>query len=192
MKYTSLLVMHSKNRCQVSGVRCQNKAKKILLLCVLLFTVYCLLPTSFCSAELIDRVVAFVDDRAITLSELNENYKDTVKLKPDIKKEEVLNTMINRILLLREARKLRIEAPSQDDVIHEYIELKLKTFIKITEEDIREFYEKNRSEFGRAEFDDVRDKIEDYLVEKEVNERLKRHIEDLRSKAYIKIQLDKR
>ena len=191
MKYTSLLVMHSEDRCQVSGVRCQNKAKKILLLCVLLFTVYCLLPTSFCSAELIDRVVAFVDDRAIILSELNENYKDTLKLKPDIKKEEVLNTMINRILLLREARKLRIEAPTKDEILREYIELKLKTFIKITEEDIREFYEKNRSEFGRAEFDDVRDKIEDYLVEKEVNERLKRHIEELRSKAYIKIQLDK-
>lgn len=188
MRYTSLLVMHSKDSRQHTVVSSQGKNIFIILL---LFTVYCLLPTSFCSAELIDRVVAFVDDRAIILSELNENYKDTLKLKPDIKKEEVLNTMINRILLLREARKLRIEAPTKDEILREYIELKLKTFIKITEEDIREFYEKNRSEFGRAEFDDVRDKIEDYLVEKEVNERLKRHIEDLRSKAYIKIQLEK-
>lgn len=188
MKYTSLLVMHSKGGRQHTVVSSQGKNIFIILL---LFTVYCLLSTQFCTAELIDRVVAFVDDKAITMSELEENYRDTVKLKPDIKREEVLNTMINRMLLLREARKLRIEAATKDEILQEYIELKLKTFIKITEEDIREFYEKNRREFGRAEFDDVRDKIEDYLVEKEVNERLKRHIEELRSKAYIKIQIEK-
>ncbi|TAL25446.1 MAG: hypothetical protein EPN94_05120 [Nitrospirae bacterium] len=138
---------------------------------------------------MIDRVVAFVDDRAITMLELEEHYRDAVKLRPDIKKEEVLNTMINRALLLREAKKLRIEAASKDAIIQEYIELKLKTVIRITEEDMRDFYEKNRSEFGNIEFDDVRDKIENYLIEKEVNERLKKHIEELRSGAYIKIQL---
>jgi len=156
---------------------------------LLLFTVCCLLFTAYCNAELIDRVVAFVDDRAITLSELEEDYKDAKKLKSDIKKEEVLNTTINRILLLREAKKLRIEATTKDEIIHEYIELKLKTAIKITEEDLREFYGKNKKEFGKAEFDDIRDRIENYLVEKEVNDRLKKHIENLRSKAYIKIQL---
>ncbi|MBI4689098.1 MAG: hypothetical protein HY754_02335 [Nitrospirae bacterium] len=142
------------------------------------------------NAELIDRVVAFVDDRAITLSELEDNYRDTAKLRPDIKKEDVLNTMINRILLLREARKLRIESPAEDEMIREYIDLKLKTAIRITEKDIRDFYEKNKREFGKAEFDVVRDGIKNYLVEKEVNERLKTHIEELRSKAYVKIQLD--
>ena len=143
------------------------------------------------SAEVIDRVAAFVDDKAITLSELEDNYKTAVKLRPDIKKEEVLNTKINRMLLLREAKKLRIEGANADEVIREYIELKLKTFIKITEDDLREFYDKNRKEFGKADFDDARAKIEEYLVEKEVNIRLKKHIEDLRTKAYIKIQLDK-
>jgi len=144
----------------------------------------------FVSAEVLDRVAAFVDDKAITLSELDDNYKAAAKLRPDIKKEEVLNTKINRMLLLREAKKLRIEGANPDEVIKEYIELKLKTFIKITEDDLREFYDKNRKEFGKAEFDDAREKIEEYLVEKEVNIRLKKHIEDLRSKAYIKIQLN--
>ena len=95
------------------------------------------------------------------------------------------------MLLLREAKKLRIEGVNPDEVIREYIELKLKTFIKITEDDLREFYDKNRKEFGKTDFDDAREKIEEYLVEKEVNIRLKKHIEDLRTKAYIKIQLDK-
>ncbi len=190
MRYTSLSAMHSKSRYQVSGIRCQAKAKKILFFFVLLFTVHCSLFTVHCTAEVIDRVVAFVDDKAITLSELEENYRDSVKLKPEIRREEVLNTLINRALLLREAKKLRIEAPSKDEIIHEYIELKLRTFIKITEEDIKDFYERNTKEFGKTELDDVRDKIEDYLIEKEVNLRLKKHIEDLRSKAYIKIQLN--
>ncbi|KAF0145243.1 MAG: hypothetical protein FD156_1074 [Nitrospirae bacterium] len=191
MKCTSLSDMRSESSYQVSVIRCQYKASRILLFFILLFTVHCSLFTVHCSAEVIDRVVAFVDDRAITMSELENNYKDTVKLMPGIKKEEVLNTAINRILLLREAKKLRIEAPAKDAIIQEYIELKLKTIIKITEEDLKEFYEKNRKEFGNVEFDDVRDKIENYLIEKEVNQRLEKHIEELRSKAYIKIQLEK-
>ncbi|MBI4684455.1 MAG: hypothetical protein HY755_04570 [Nitrospirae bacterium] len=136
---------------------------------------------------MIDKVLAFVDDTAITLSEFEEVYSNTAKIKPDIKREEVLNTMLNRILLLREAKKLRIESSTEDGIIKEYIELKIKTFIKVTEYDIREFYDKSRSEFGQADLDDVRDKIEDYLVENQVNRRLKMHIEELRSKAYMKV-----
>ena len=188
VKCVSLSDMRSESSYQVSVIRCQYKASKILVFFILLFTVHCSLFTVHCSAEVVDKVVAFVDDRAITMLELEEHYRDAVKLRPDIKKEEVLNTMINRALLLREAKKLRIEAASKDAIIQEYIELKLKTVIRITEEDMRDFYEKNRSEFGNIEFDDVRDKIENYLIEKEVNERLKKHIEELKSKAYIKIQ----
>ena len=168
----------------------QLGTKKLFLLLFLNLAFLLAVSLPAASAEVIDRVAAFVDDKAITLSELDENYKTAVKLRPDIKKEEVLNTKINRMLLLREAKKLRIEGANPDEVIREYIELKLRTFIKITEDDLREFYDKNRKEFGKAEFDDAREKIEEYLVEKEVNIRLKKHIEDLRSKAYIKIQMD--
>ncbi|MCE5194390.1 MAG: SurA N-terminal domain-containing protein [Nitrospiraceae bacterium] len=158
----------------------------ILFVFGFLFFVLCCTAHS----ELIDRIVAFVDDRAILLSELEETYKDTKKIKSDITIEEVLNTSINRILLLREAKKLRIEAPTKDAVLQEYIELKLRTFIKVTEEDIKDFFEKNKKEFGNSPLDEVRDKIENYIIENEVNLRLKKHIEDLKSKAYIKIQLN--
>ena len=43
------------------------------------------LPAAF--AEVIDRVAAFVDDKAITLSDLEDNYKTAAKLRPDIKKK---------------------------------------------------------------------------------------------------------
>jgi len=80
-----------------------------------------------------DRVAAFVDDEAITESELQEQHRDTLKINPDITKDEVLNTMINRILILREARKYRIERPSPEEVIKEYIDLKERAFIRVPE-----------------------------------------------------------
>jgi hypothetical protein len=142
------------------------------------------------SAGIRDRVVAFVDNTAITLSELETTYNVTSKVTPDITKEEVLNTMINRILLLREADKLKLEAPSEDELLREYIDLKIKTFIIIKEEELINFYKTHIEEFQGKEFDDVRDDIENYLTEKELNQRLKSHIKELRENACIKIQLD--
>jgi len=90
---------------QFFDVRLLIVKKSILII----YAVLLLFSLPVVSAEVIDRVVAFVDDKAITLSELEEKYKAAVKLSPNIKKEDVLNTMINRVLLLREAKKLRIE-----------------------------------------------------------------------------------
>ncbi|GAB4416254.1 MAG: hypothetical protein OHK0032_12350 [Thermodesulfovibrionales bacterium] len=146
-----------------------------------------LFVTAFCYAELIDRVVAFVDDRAITLSEFEETCEKTKKVRPEISKEEVLNTMINRILMLNEAKKLKFEAKTDDELIKEYIEMKVKAFIRVSEEEIEEFYNRNISEFKGAGYEAVRDKIEEYLSEREINRLLKRHIEELRARAYIKI-----
>src|SRR6266498_6116362 len=143
-----------------------------------------LLLVSVCYAELIDRVVAFVDDRAITLTEFMGTYEKAKSGRPDISKGEVLNTYINRILLLREAKKLRLEAKTDDELINSYIELKVKAFIRLRDEDMKEFYNTHLSEFEGAEFDSVRARIEEYLTEKEVNNLLKRHIDELRSKAY--------
>lgn len=145
---------------------------------------YSVLPAS---AELIDRVIAFVDDRAITLREFNEYYDNTVKIKPDITRGDLLNTYINRLLLLREAKKLKIEARTEDELLNEYIELKVKAFIRIREEEIRAFYDSNISEFKDLSYESVRDKIEDYLIQLELNRLLKRHINELRTNSYIKI-----
>ncbi|MGB9715307.1 MAG: hypothetical protein ACPL1G_02670 [Thermodesulfovibrionales bacterium] len=135
-----------------------------------------------------DRVVAFVDNIAITSSELDEVYSESIKLNPEITKEDVLNSMINRILLLREAKKLHLNAPSDDEVLKEYISLKMRPHIK--EEDISDFYHKHIDDFRGKGFEAVREEIEHYLAEKELNQLLKKHIEELRKKAYIKIQLE--
>jgi hypothetical protein len=165
------------------------KLKTMVVLLLPLFALYVLLFTCEAKAELIDRVVAFVNDRAITMSELRETYDRTRKLQPDISMEEVLNTMINRLLLLTDARRIKIEGKTDDEILNEYEELKVKALIGVREEDIENYYKKNENEFGGAPYETVRSKIEAYLMEKETNEFLKKQIAELRSKAYIKILL---
>jgi hypothetical protein len=141
--------------------------------------------------EIRDRVVAYIDDTAITLSELEKTYADTLKVSPGITKEEVLNTMINRQLIIKEAKKIRLEASSEDELIRDYIDLKIRAFIRIRDEELMQFYEKNLDDFPGKKFEAVRDEIEKYLIEKELNQRLKKHIDELRKDACIKLQLDK-
>lgn len=164
--------------------------EKNAFLCAL--SIIFLLLFALCSllyAEIKDRVVAFVDNTAITLSDLEMKYVDTVKKTPNITREEVLNTMVNRVLLLREAKKVWLEAPSEDELLKEYIDLKIKAFIRIKDEEVMDFYSKHISDFEGKEFEDVRDDIENYLIENELNQRLKAHINELREMACVKIQL---
>ena len=157
-----------------------------VFVCLLLFFVLLIVPAGEVQG-FSDRVAAFVDDEAITNSELQEQYLETLKMTPDITRDEVLNTMINRILILREARKYRIEKPSPDEVIKEYIDLKERAFIRVPETEIEKYYKENSAMFSGKEYDDVRDDIEQYLIEKELNVRLKDTLRELRKTAYIKI-----
>ncbi|MDP3296169.1 MAG: SurA N-terminal domain-containing protein [Thermodesulfovibrionia bacterium] len=178
--------------------------KKLFIIFFLLFTIHYSLFTVHCYSEVVDRVVAIVDDEAIMLSELNSAYQrafspqgesaEAENSKIDITQEEVLNGLINRVLLLKQAKKFSHSIQTRNDydentLIKEYIEKQLKTFIRIPFEEIEQFYEKNKEKFGSKDFYDVRDEIEELLIEKELNKRLIRHIEELRKNAYIKIQL---
>ncbi|MDP2157588.1 MAG: hypothetical protein Q8K68_07770, partial [Nitrospirota bacterium] len=146
--------------------------------------------THYCFAAISDRVIAFVDDQAITLSELEESYKTAHAISPNITHEEVLNTMINRVILVKEAKKYRIEAPTIDEVLKEYIDLKIRAFIRVNDADIDKFYNENMQNFQGKDYEDVRDEIDLYLTEKLLNERLKETLSDIRKKTYIRIYLD--
>ena len=164
---------------------------KKILICVLLFVACHFLLVTDGSAAVSDRVIAFVDNDAITMSELDEQYRITAKISPGITIGEVLDTMINKILILREARKYRIEAPSLDQVMREYIDLKIRAFIRVGESDIEKFYQENKADFAGKEFEDVRDEIDKYLAEKELNEQLKKVVRELRRDAYIRIFIER-
>ncbi|MBI5074528.1 MAG: SurA N-terminal domain-containing protein [Nitrospirae bacterium] len=152
---------------------------------------YGILLTGISDAAIQDRVIAFVDDHAITLSELEESYKAANALSRIVTHEEVLNTMINRVILLKEAKKYRIEAPTIDEVLKEYIDLKIRAFIRVNDADIEKFYNANLLNFQGKGYEDVRDEIDMFLTEKLLNERLKESLNDLRKKSYIRIYLDK-
>jgi len=154
---------------------------------IILFLLFAL--CSSLSAQIKDRVVAYVDNDAITLSELKERYSGALRITPDITREEVLHTMINRLLLLREAKKIKLEAPSEDALLQEYIDLKIRAFIRINEAEIVVFYEEHIDDFQGKALENVWEEIESVLIEKELNERLKSHISELKENACVKIQL---
>lgn len=151
-----------------------------------------ILAASPCSAELIDRVVAYVDDHAITYSEFRNRYEKLKKAVPDITEDEAINSMINTLLLLEEARKMRLEAASEDDLIKEYIDIRIKSRIVIKEEQTTEYYNHHKKEFEGRDYMSVRDEIEKYLQELETNKQLKGHLEELRKQSNIVVQLKDR
>lgn len=211
-KYISVLAMRFRNNkweVRSRNLEMKNRVwtviKKLILVYVLLLTSYFLLPTSSHS-EVLDRVVAIVDDEVVMFSEFNEAFQRALDSGIEVTQEEVLNGLINRILLLKQAKKYHREhifaARTREDgdiFINEYIEKRLKAFIRIPFDEIELFYKENEEFFspqripkGRNnnnDFYDVRDEIEAYLTEEELNKRLIRHIEELRDKAYIRIQL---
>jgi hypothetical protein len=158
-----------------------------LLKTIIALSILGLVTLSMGSAEVLDKVVAFVDDEAITLSELEAAHASALKRKPGSTRQEVLLRMINRYILLREARRLRLEAPDEDTLIEEYVSLRVTAFLTIDEKDVKEFYGKNRKEFPGKRFPEVKDRIRKYLHQEEVNRMLKRHVEELKSKSEIKI-----
>lgn len=160
------------------------KSKKLLLVigCWLLLTVPCY-------AEIIDRVVAHVGNTIITLSEFQENYHKIQKTMPNTTKEEVIKSMVNRLLLIKEAERMRLEAPTDEELLKDYIDIRIKSLVIIREDEIRAFYDEHIDEFRGKDYLSVRDEIEKYLFELEVSRRLQKHLKELRANTGIKIQL---
>lgn len=167
---------------------------KRAMLCATPFFVFLLLfaLSAPLSAAIRDRVVAYVDNIAITLSDLEERYAEATRVNTETTKEEVLETMINRTLMLREAKKMRLEALSEVLLLNEYIDLKVKAFIRIKDDTIREFYNGHIEDFQGKELESVREEIENYLTETELNQRLRAHITELREKACVRLQLEEK
>ncbi len=138
----------------------------------------------------LDRIVAFVNGDAILLSELDARYELAVKLTPGITRRQVLQTMINRDLLLAQARKIFPEPVSADKAIQEYTGLKIRAFVRISGTAARNFYDANKKQLGGVSFDSVKDQIERLLEEKEINRRLQAYIGTLRGNAHIKTFLE--
>ncbi len=148
-----------------------------------------ILKSSPCAEKILDRTVALVGTDAILLSELEARYRQAKKITPGITKAQVLQTMINRLLLLREARKIFPETMSDEQAIREFTDFKIRAFVVVPEDAVRNFYEENKTRMGGAPYEQVRGQIERLLKEKEINQRLQSYLETLRQKSYIRVFL---
>lgn len=151
------------------------------------FMVSVFLVHGFVYAETIDRIVAYVDNNAITYSELKTEHNKNKGLK--ITESDTLNSMVNRILLLKEARAMRLEASNNEELLKEYIEIKIRSVILIKEEAVENFYNQNKNNFKNKNLSEVKDDIEMYLFESETNRLLNQHISNLRNSYEVRIQL---
>ncbi|MEN2985094.1 MAG: hypothetical protein ABDH16_00285 [Thermodesulfovibrionaceae bacterium] len=158
--------------------------EKFILASVMLFS-FISFSLGF-SEEVVDRVIAYVDNYAITLKEFIVFSKKMKENFSDMKNEEILETMINRILLIKKAEEYFAGLP-EEELINNYIELKIKSTIIISEDKVRNYYESNKDKFKNIPYISIREEIEKYLFEKELNKKLKEHIKELRESTEIKI-----
>lgn len=156
---------------------------RFILVLVMLFNIFVL---SSALSETIDRVVAYVDSYVITLRDFERTASKMKEKFPEIKNQEILETIINKLLILKKSKELFIEG-KEEDLITNYIDLKIKSDIIIPESRIKEYYEENKAKFKNTPYINVRDEIEKYLFEKELNQKLKEHIEELKQAAEIRI-----
>lgn len=173
------------------------KDRKFQIICLVVLVAACHISlTAVTNAEVLERIVAIINDDIILLSEFQATYQLARKTDEAVSEEMVLDEMINRRLLLNEAKKhwvgrsYKSKKPVDSTaVIKEYIDTRIKAFIHIPYEAIQDYYESNRHLFADKEFYDARDEIEDHLIDKELDVTLRAHIEELRAKAYIRVQL---
>jgi hypothetical protein len=191
-RYISVLDMPFKGLLDQSSVQCKVPLRKgmvlLIVLLMLLVSGNALSPLS-AFAEMVDRVIAFIDDEAITLTDLRDYYSVMHENVSDISEAEALETLINRKLILREANRLKLKGLSDDDIIEEFIDIKFRAFIKVSEKEIGDFYNQHNDRFSDLPLDRVRKDIEAVLIEEKVNMELKKYVKELRTESYIKVNL---
>lgn len=156
---------------------------KYILVLVMLFNI---IFTSEGNCEIINRVVAYVDDQVITLKDFLKFKNEITNKVSEISNKQIVELLINRKLLVKKGKELFFEG-QEEDIINNYIELKIKSKIIITENQIKDYYENNKKFLGTDSYLVLREQIEKYLFEKELNLKLKEFLEELKTESDIKV-----
>lgn len=145
------------------------------------------IPHGHALSENIDKVVAYIDNTAITKRELDERHAQNLAVLPDSPRSQTLEAMINTTLMLIEARKMRLSAANDTELLNKYLDLKVRSMVLITDNEITEYFRNNRERFDKKSLREVKEVIHLYLKEARYNQLLKDHINELRQTAAIKI-----
>ena len=175
----------------------KNDNKKLTIsLFLLLVSSFLFLNSAY--SELLERIVAVVNEEVILLSELKNEVQLRKAQGAEVSDAEALNEMINRRLLLGQAKRMRIAGDAEPDkslmtddiIINGYIERRVKAFIHIPLQDMEDYYNDNAGPYGDKKFYEVKSEIEAKLIETKLKEKLQEHIRDLRKDSYIRVQLE--
>jgi len=148
--------------------------KKIIyerLIFIFLLTSCFFLP-ALSHSETLERIVAIVNNNVILLSEYEEAFQAAKKSDETVTEGQVLDEMINRLLILEQAKKFRLgttensaETVDDDKIISEYVDRRIKALIHIPIEEIESYYTNNKERYADKPFYEVKDEIEGQLVE---------------------------
>ncbi len=179
---------------------------RLRLLIVFLFTVAVAEPAA---AELLDRVVAVVNDQVINLSDLRRYIALEA---PNTPEEGAIHDLIERRLLLAEAKRFEVEPPSEAEVnaalehrggngdagefrraiqdrlwIDRFIDQRIRFFILVPPGEVERYYQAHAADFGNRPLDEVREEIQRLLTKQRFQERYDAYIARLRARAKIRI-----
>ena len=147
-----------------------------------------------------DDSVIVIDNIRISKEEFEEEFKKYNKETTKENIKEFLENFINRKLVLKEAEKLNIDKEKEflkalqnyweQSLLKIVLDRKSKELflsIKITDEEINNFYEKNKDRFDNKDLEDVYSEIKLILTKEKQKQALSNWIESLRKKSNIKI-----
>jgi hypothetical protein len=155
------------------------------------------------------RVVATVNGEHITIDDLERQLEEMPPVYQEMflepaNKEKLLARLIKERLLLQEAKKAglhkrkdiqeKINALKEQILIQEIIKLNIMDKVTITDEEVKEYYEANKSKIRRytkgKSFDEIRGKIKEIALQEKQDKAFERWIEELKSKATITKNLE--
>lgn len=195
VSFISALDMRFRTGSRQSAVSPQKRVKRLYYVVQTVLFILVSIGTP-AHAGVVERVVAIVDDDVILLSEFEEALRDNERSGGETEGQKVLEHLVNRVLLLEQAKRFRIgnagaygEIKEDESIIDEYVEKRIKATIHIPYEKIESYYLNNMERYGDKSLYEVRDEIEGLLIRKELEKKLTEHIDELRKRAYIRIQL---
>ena len=205
-----------------------------------LLIIIAVIPSGVTAGEMVDRIVAVVNDDIITYTMLNEafapyekkikeqNYAFSKEMEVRFRfREQLIGQLVDQKLTEQEVKRLGIEISekevdaaiertkssnsitdeqlrqmlAQDGLTLELyrknmkqqllktrlIQYEVKSKIVVTNKEIEEYYNKNKSEFGEKTLKEVEATINSKIYQKQVQIMFEKWLKDLRENAHVKI-----
>lgn len=164
--------------------------KRLLVFVVMLaFALSCQTQKTSCPiAEKDDSVVAQIGDEKITMGDLDKSIEDEMKMvKNEVYKirKAGLDRLIDDKLIDLEAKASNV---SKEDLLKTKV---VETLTPVTDSELKEFFDKNvAARDPSKKFDDMKDRIKQYMEGNKYAEKMDGFVSELRKKHEVKISLE--